>query len=101
VNWGYRPGSQKNSAGTDGSNASPSSGESAANLTFSDGSCLAFFEVLGSLFDFKRQDLRDLHIALGVEPETFDAMLEKAKAEARGSRAGRPPFCSVDLRNWS
>jgi hypothetical protein len=27
VNWGYRPGSQKNSAGTDGSNPSPSSGE--------------------------------------------------------------------------
>ena len=45
-----------------------------------DGSCLAFFEVPGSPFDFKRQDSLDLHIALGVEPETFDAMLDKAKA---------------------
>jgi catechol 2,3-dioxygenase-like lactoylglutathione lyase family enzyme len=51
-----------------------------------DGSCLAFFEVPGSLFDFKRQDSLDLHIALGVEPETFDAMLEKAKAEGREVR---------------
>src|SRR5947208_3329026 len=36
-----------------------------------DGSCLAFFEVPDSPFDFKRQDSLDLHIALGVEPETF------------------------------
>jgi len=28
-----------------------------------------------------RQDSLDLHIALGVEPETFEAMLEKAKTE--------------------
>jgi catechol-2,3-dioxygenase len=34
----------------------------------------------------KRQDSLDLHIALGVEPETFDAMLEKAKAEGREVR---------------
>jgi catechol 2,3-dioxygenase-like lactoylglutathione lyase family enzyme len=51
-----------------------------------DGSCLAFFEVPGSSFDFKRQDSLDLHIALGVEPETFEAMLEKAKAEGREVR---------------
>src|SRR5437764_5582875 len=51
-----------------------------------DGSCLAFFEVPGSPFDFKRQDSLDLHIALGVEPETFEAMLEKAKAEGREVR---------------
>ena len=51
-----------------------------------DGSCLAFFEVPGSPFDFKRQDSLDLHIALGVEPETFDAMLEKAKGEGREVR---------------
>ena len=38
-------------------------------------------EVPGSPLDFKRQDSLDLHIALGVEPETFDAMLDKAKAE--------------------
>src|SRR3984893_12282914 len=51
-----------------------------------DASCLAFFEVPGSPFDFKRQDSLDLHIALGVGPETFDAMLEKAKAEGREGR---------------
>jgi catechol 2,3-dioxygenase-like lactoylglutathione lyase family enzyme len=33
-----------------------------------DGSCLAFFEVPGSPFDFKRQDSLDLHIALGSSP---------------------------------
>src|ERR1700730_13870654 len=51
-----------------------------------DGSCLAFFEVPGSPFDFKRQDSLDLHFVLGVEPETFDAMLEKAKAAGREVR---------------
>jgi catechol 2,3-dioxygenase-like lactoylglutathione lyase family enzyme len=62
-----------------------------------DGSCLAFFEVPGSPFDFKRQDSLDLHIALGVEPETFDAMLEKAKAEGREVRGPVDPLCPVDL----
>jgi len=53
-----------------------------------DGSCLAFFEVPGRPFDFKRQDDLDLHIALGVENEVFNAMLAKGRAE--GSRcAGR------------
>jgi catechol 2,3-dioxygenase-like lactoylglutathione lyase family enzyme len=51
-----------------------------------DGSCLAFFEVPGSPFDFKNQNALDLHIALGVEPETFDAMLQKGKAEGREVR---------------
>jgi catechol 2,3-dioxygenase-like lactoylglutathione lyase family enzyme len=46
-----------------------------------DGSCLAFFEVPGTPFEFKRQDTLDLHIALGVEPEIFDRMLQKGKAE--------------------
>ena len=46
-----------------------------------DGSCLAFFEVPGKPFDFKRQDTLDLHIALGVEPDVFDRMLDKARAE--------------------
>jgi catechol 2,3-dioxygenase-like lactoylglutathione lyase family enzyme len=46
-----------------------------------DGSCLAFFEVPGTPFDFKRQDALDLHIALGVEPDGFDRMLDKARAE--------------------
>jgi catechol 2,3-dioxygenase-like lactoylglutathione lyase family enzyme len=46
-----------------------------------DGSCLAFFEVPGKPFDFKRQDTLDLHIALGVEPDVFDRMLDKARRE--------------------
>lgn len=46
-----------------------------------DGSCLAFFEAPGRPFDFKRQDDLDLHIALGVENDVFDRMLEKGKAE--------------------
>jgi catechol 2,3-dioxygenase-like lactoylglutathione lyase family enzyme len=51
-----------------------------------DGSCLAFFEVPGSPFDFKNQNSLDLHIALGVEPDTFDSMLQKAKGEGREVR---------------
>src|ERR1700751_5279500 len=46
-----------------------------------DGTCLAFFEVPGRPFDFKRQDSLDLHIALRVEPDVFDRMLEKARSE--------------------
>jgi catechol 2,3-dioxygenase-like lactoylglutathione lyase family enzyme len=66
-----------------------------------DGSCLAFFEVPGKPFDFKEQDALDLHIALGVEPAVFDAMLDKAKAEGR--EVGGPvdhDFCrSIYLRD--
>jgi catechol 2,3-dioxygenase-like lactoylglutathione lyase family enzyme len=51
-----------------------------------DGSCLAFFEVPSKSFDFKRQDSLDLHIALGVEPEIFDRMLDKAKSQGREVR---------------
>ena len=51
-----------------------------------DGSCLAFFEVPGMPFEFKQQNALDLHIALGVEAETFDSMLEKAKSEGREVR---------------
>lgn len=51
-----------------------------------DGSCLAFFEVPGSPFEFKDQDALDLHIALGVEPEVFDGMLQKGRAEGREVR---------------
>ena len=46
-----------------------------------DASCLAFFEVPGKPFDFKRQDALDLHIALGVESDVFDRMLDKARSE--------------------
>ena len=51
-----------------------------------DGSCLAFFEVPGMPFDFKQQNALDLHIALGVEPDTFDDMLEKGRREGREVR---------------
>ncbi|HJU16169.1 MAG TPA: VOC family protein [Stellaceae bacterium] len=51
-----------------------------------DGSCLAFFEVPGKPFDFKQQDSLDLHIALGVEPDVFDAMLDKARTQGRAVR---------------
>src|SRR3981189_893052 len=46
-----------------------------------DGSRLAFFEVPGRPFEFKRQDDLDLHIALGVENDVFDAMLAKGRAQ--------------------
>ena len=46
-----------------------------------DGSCLAFFEVPDRPFDFKRQDDLDLHIALGVENDVFEAMLAKGRAQ--------------------
>ncbi|HZT89136.1 MAG TPA: VOC family protein, partial [Stellaceae bacterium] len=48
-----------------------------------DGSCLAFFEAPGAPFEFKAQNPLDLHIALGVEAEVFEAMLDKGKAQGR------------------
>ncbi len=51
-----------------------------------DGSCLAFFEVPGSPFDFKNQNALDLHIALAVENDTFESMLRKGKAEGQEVR---------------
>ena len=51
-----------------------------------DGSCLAFFEVPGSPFDFKTQDALDLHIALEVENDIFESMLRKGEAEGREVR---------------
>ena len=62
-----------------------------------DGSCLAFFEVPGSPFDFKEQNALDLHIALGVEPETFESMLEGEGRRPRGTRARGSWLCSLDL----
>ena|SRR5438477_2857870 len=44
-----------------------------------DGSCLAFFEVPGLPFDFKEQNALDLHIALGVEPVTFEGMCRRRR----------------------
>ena len=51
-----------------------------------DGSYLAFFEAPDSPFDFKAQHDFDLHIALAVEPEQLEAMLDKGKAEGREVR---------------
>lgn len=52
-----------------------------------DGSCLAFFEVPDTPFEFKTQDDYDLHIALEVAPDQLQPMLDKGKAagiETRG-----------------
>ena len=51
-----------------------------------DGSCLAFFEVPGKPFEFKRQESLDLHIALGVDNDVFESMLKKGKDEGREVR---------------
>ncbi len=51
-----------------------------------DGSYLAFFEAPGIPFEFKKQSDLDLHIALAVEPDVFDRMLAKGKAEGREVR---------------
>ena len=51
-----------------------------------DGSCLAFFEVPGKPFEFKRQESLDLHIALGVNNDVFEAMLKKGKDEGHEVR---------------
>ena len=51
-----------------------------------DGSCLAFFEVPNSPFDFKDQHDYDLHIALQVDHETLLEMFEKGKADGRETR---------------
>jgi catechol 2,3-dioxygenase-like lactoylglutathione lyase family enzyme len=69
--------------------AEATGGDTRALHTFfqmDDGSCLAFFEVPGRPFEFKAQNALDLHIALGVEPDTFDSMLQKGKAEGRDVR---------------
>jgi catechol 2,3-dioxygenase-like lactoylglutathione lyase family enzyme len=52
-----------------------------------DGSCLAFFEVPDSPFQFKAQEDYDLHIALEVAPKDLRRMFERGKAagiETRG-----------------
>ena len=52
-----------------------------------DGSFLAFFEVPGMPFEFKKQHDFDLHIALEVDPKTLETMFAKGKAadiETRG-----------------
>ncbi len=52
-----------------------------------DGSYLAFFEAPDTPFEFKDQHDYDLHIALGVERDVLEPMMEKGKAagiETRG-----------------
>ena len=52
-----------------------------------DGSCLAFFEAPDMDFQFKDQHDYDLHIALEVDPQHLQPMLDKGKAagiETRG-----------------
>jgi catechol 2,3-dioxygenase-like lactoylglutathione lyase family enzyme len=51
-----------------------------------DGSCLAFFEVPGSPFDFKEQHDFDLHIAVEVSRDDLDRMLAKGKAAGMNVR---------------
>ena len=51
-----------------------------------DGSCIAFFEVPDSPFEFKPQHDYDLHLALEVAPETLSAMLAKGKERGIESR---------------
>jgi catechol 2,3-dioxygenase-like lactoylglutathione lyase family enzyme len=51
-----------------------------------DGSFLAFFEVPGSPFDFSPRHDFDLHIALGVDGDTFDSIAAKARVERRELR---------------
>lgn len=51
-----------------------------------DGSCLAFFEAPGIPFEFKEQHDFDLHIALAVESDTLERMLEKGRASGIDTR---------------
>ena len=69
-----------------------------------DGSCLAFFEVPGKPFDFKRQDTLDLHIALGVEPDVFDRMLDNARTRCAGQSITASvdrSTCAIRTAMWS
>jgi catechol 2,3-dioxygenase-like lactoylglutathione lyase family enzyme len=66
-----------------------------------DGSCLAFFDVPHSLFDFKNQHDYDLHIAVEVNHDDMMYMFEKGKAaniETRGV-ADHGPFQSIYFRD--
>lgn len=51
-----------------------------------DGSYLAFFEAPDRPFDFKDQHDYDLHIALEVDPDTLQRMLDKGRSEGREVR---------------
>ena len=51
-----------------------------------DGSFLAFFEAPDMPFEFKPQHDFDLHIALEVDPQVLDSMLEKGKRQGIETR---------------
>ena len=51
-----------------------------------DGSFLAFFEVPGSPFEFKKQHDFDLHIALEVKSDVLERMLEKGRSKGIETR---------------
>ena len=51
-----------------------------------DGSCLAFFEVPDSPFEFKEQHDYDLHIALEVSRDDLHRMFEKGKQAGLDTR---------------
>ena len=51
-----------------------------------DGSCLAFFEVPGTPFEFKNHHDYDLHIALEVEHNQLQSMLAKGRSAGIESR---------------
>jgi catechol 2,3-dioxygenase-like lactoylglutathione lyase family enzyme len=51
-----------------------------------DGSCLAFFEVPESPFEFKQQHDYDLHIALEVSRDDLHRMFEKGKQAGMDTR---------------
>lgn len=55
-------------------------------FAIADGSYLAFFEVPGEPFEFKRQHDFDLHIALEVERAALEPVLAKARAEGLEAR---------------
>jgi catechol 2,3-dioxygenase-like lactoylglutathione lyase family enzyme len=51
-----------------------------------DGSCVAFFEEPDESFDFKDQRDFDLHLALTVDADTLQEMLERGKAQGIDTR---------------
>jgi hypothetical protein len=72
-----------------------------------DGSALAFFEVPDMPFQFKPQHDYDLHIALEVEGDVLEPMMEQARAagvEVRGiptTASSTRSTCAIPTATWS
>ena len=66
-----------------------------------DGSCLAFFEVPDSPFEFKQQHDYDLHIALEVDRKQLEPMMAKAQSAGIAVRgiADHKTIDSIYLRD--